>query len=158
MSSAQPGASKSKELKIVKKQVINPTVVNEDRRKARLLFVIKQIAPVSEKGLLSLLSLLKEKGIDVEYQFTTLPNGSLISPQFKEDLTSLLYLELLESDPRDKRLKLSSQGEDTIATIAIDDEFKSKVLPAIDELRPKVQAIDQELNLKMRAERRRNRR
>jgi hypothetical protein len=158
LSSAQPGGSKSKELKIVKKQVINPTVVNEDMRKARLLFIIKQVSPVSEKGLMTLLSQLKEKGVDIDYQFNTLPNGSLVSPQFKEDLTSLLYLELLETDSRDKRIKLSSQGEDTLATITVGEDFKAKLMPLLEELKPKIQAIDQELNLKMRAERRRNRR
>lgn len=93
--------SKSKELKATSKQVISPSILKEDKRKLQLLYIIKALGGVTEKGLITLLYEGSQKGLNLGHQFNTLGNN-LISPTAKEDITSLLYLGYVESDQTKK--------------------------------------------------------
>jgi len=95
---SQPGSqTKSKELKLVTKQVVTSDSVKEDKRKLQLLYLISNFDGISEKALLHAISELKNKGLDLGYNIVTLGNN-VTSPQVKDDLTALLYLGLLEND------------------------------------------------------------
>ncbi|MCH1770985.1 MULTISPECIES: hypothetical protein [Metallosphaera] len=151
----QPG--KSKELKTSSKQVISPSVLKEDKRKLQLLYIIKVLGGVTEKGLITLLYEGTQKGLNMGHQFNTLGNN-LISPTVKEDITSLLYLGYIESD-QTKKLKLTNDGEEALAANKqlLDEGFINTVNNVVTELKQKIVSIDQEYNLKLRSERRRRR-
>lgn len=149
---SQPGQQKSKELKISNKQVITPSMIKEDKRKVQILYLIKQLNSISEKGLTYLLKELKDKGIDLGYKFLEIANN-LVSPDLKEDLTALLYLGLIESDST-KKLKLTTNGIEILESSQIDEDFKNKLSQLLEELKTKINAIDTEYSLKIRRERR----
>ncbi|TRM80223.1 hypothetical protein DJ531_12525, partial [Sulfolobus sp. A20-N-F6] len=145
---SQPGQQKSKELKTVSKQVITPSVLNEDKRKLQLLYIIKQVSKLTEKSIITLLYELKQKGIDLGYQFNIIGNN-VFSPMIKEDLTSLLYLGLIEIDSINKKISVSNNGLEVLEKNQLDEEFKNKLNQAINEIKTKIIAIDEEYNLKL---------
>ncbi|TRM79718.1 hypothetical protein DJ524_09675, partial [Sulfolobus sp. D5] len=131
---SQPGQQKSKELKTVSKQVITPSVLNEDKRKLQLLYIIKQVSKLTEKSIITLLYELKQKGIDLGYQFNIIGNN-VFSPMIKEDLTSLLYLGLIEIDSINKKISVSNNGLEVLEKNQLDEEFKNKLNQAINEIK-----------------------
>jgi len=157
---SQPSqTSKSKDLKVVTRQVINPSVIKEDKRKLQLLYIIKTLNSVSEKALTQFLYEAKDKGFNMGYPFSVI-GGNVVSQQLKDDITSLLYLGLIENDPGNKKLKLTMSGEETVEgnMSLIDDAFKNSLTQALNELKNKIVAIDEEYSLKLRSERRGRRR
>ena len=146
---SQPGSqTKSKELKLVTKQVVTPDSVKEDKRKLQLLYLISNFDGISEKALLYAISELKNKGLDLGYNIVTLGNN-VTSPQVKDDLTALLYLGLLEIDQA-KMLKVSSNGKDFLENNPVDEAFKNQLTSLIQELKEKIKAIDEEQRLRSR--------
>ncbi|MEM0015955.1 MAG: hypothetical protein QW550_03845 [Saccharolobus sp.] len=154
---SQPNQQKSKDLKIVSKQVISPNVINEDKRKLQLLYILKQVNKLTEKSIILLLYELKQKGIDLGYQFNVIGNN-VFSSMIKEDLTSLLYLGLIENDPISKKISVSNNGIEVLEKNPIDEEYKNKLLQALNEIKTKILAIDEEYNLKIKSEMKRRRR
>lgn len=151
---SQPGSQSRKELKIVTKQVINPNVVMEDKRKLHLLYLVKQMDSISEKGILLLISELKNKGIDLGYNITQIGNN-ISSPSLKEDITSLLYLGFIEIEQNTKRLKVTNKGLELLENSNIDEGFKNNLNQVLTEIKTKITAVEQEYMLKLRNERRR---
>ncbi|MGC9104925.1 MAG: hypothetical protein ACP5HQ_00625 [Thermoprotei archaeon] len=148
---SQPGGQqKSKELKLVTKQVVTLDAVKDDKRKIQLLYLISSFDGISEKALMHAIKELKEKGLDLGYNVVTL-GSNVTSPQVKEDLTALLYLGLIEND-QVKRIKLSSNGKDFMETITVDEAFKNQLAGLLPEVKEKIKGIDVEHN--MRAQRR----
>jgi hypothetical protein len=146
---SQPGSqTKSKELKLVTKQVVTSDSVKEDKRKLQLLYLISNFDGISEKALLYAISELKNKGLDLGYNIVTLGNN-VTSPQVKDDLTALLYLGLLENDQA-KTLKVSSNGKDFLESNPVDEAFKNQLTSLIQELKEKIKAIDEEQRLRSR--------
>ncbi|MCQ4342861.1 MAG: hypothetical protein RXN77_05060 [Sulfolobaceae archaeon] len=146
---SQPGSqTKSKELKLVTKQVVTSDSVREDKRKLQLLYLISNFDGISEKALLYAISELKNKGLDLGYNIVTLGNN-VTSPQVKDDLTALLYLGLLENDQA-KMLKVSSNGKDFLESNPVDEAFKNQLTSLIQELKEKIKAIDEEQRLRSR--------
>lgn len=146
---SQPGSqTKSKELKLVTKQVVTPDSVKEDKRKLQLLYLISNFDGISEKALLYAISELKNRGLDLGYNIVTLGNN-VTSPQVKDDLTALLYLGLLEIDQA-KTLKVSSNGKDFLESNPVDEAFKNQLTSLIQELKEKIKAIDEEQRLRSR--------
>ena len=123
---SQPNQQKSKDLKIVSKQVISPNVINEDKRKLQLLYILKQVNKLTEKSIILLLYELKQKGIDLGYQFNVIGNN-VFSSMIKEDLTSLLYLGLIENDPISKKISVSNNGIEVLEKNPIDEEYNLKI-------------------------------
>lgn len=146
---SQPGSqTKSKELKLVTKQVVTSDSVKEDKRKLQLLYLISNFDGISEKALLHAINELKNKGLDLGYNIVTLGNN-VTSPQVKDDLTALLYLGLLENDQA-KMLKVSSNGKDFLESNPVDEAFKNQLTSLIQELKEKIKAIDEEQRLRSR--------
>ncbi|MEM0373375.1 MAG: hypothetical protein QXV69_02750 [Sulfolobaceae archaeon] len=150
---SQAGSQTSrKELKIVTKQVINPNIILEDKKKLYLLYLIKQMESISEKGMLLLINELKNKSIDLGYNIIQIGNN-ISSPALKEDITSLLYLGYIEIDQVTKRLKVTNKGLEVLENSSIDEGFKNNLNQALNELKTKITAIEQEYMLKLRNER-----
>jgi hypothetical protein len=133
--------------------VINPTILNEDKRKLSLLYIINRMERVSEKALTALIFEMKEKGMDLGYSFNNIGNN-IFSHSLKEDITSLLYLGFIENDLKTKKLSLSNDGKEFLEKSQIEEEMKNKLDSAINDLKVKINAIDEEYNLKMKNERR----
>ncbi|AAK40549.1 DUF1411 domain-containing protein [Saccharolobus solfataricus] len=148
---SQPGQQKSKDVKMVSKQVISTNIINEDKRKLQLLYIIRQIGKLTEKSIIMLLYELKQKGIDLGYQFNVIGNN-VFSLMAKEDLTSLLYLGLVENDPVTKKISISNNGIEILDKTQIDDDFKNKLAQALNEIKTKILAYDEEYNLKIKNE------
>jgi len=148
---SQPGQQKSKDVKMVSKQVISTNIINEDKRKLQLLYIIRQIGKLTEKSIIMLLYELKQKGVDIGYQFNVIGNN-VFSLMAKEDLTSLLYLGLIENDPVSKKIGISNNGIEILDKTQIEDDFKNKVVQALNEIKTKILAYDEEYNLKIKNE------
>ena len=158
MSSKQPGSTtKSKELKIITRQVITINDIEKDPRKIKLLYMISILGSISEKALQHLIYFMKEKEYDLGYNFVLL-GTTPSSKELHNDLVALLYVGLLESDPR-KKLLLTSLGKEFLKKHEnrIPDEEKEKIKTLIDELRVKIAPIDTEVELVSRMRRRRRR-
>ncbi len=136
---------------MVSKQVISTNIINEDKRKLQLLYIIRQIGKLTEKSIIMLLYELKQKGIDLGYQFNVIGNN-VFSLMAKEDLTSLLYLGLVENDPVTKKISISNNGIEILDKTQIDDDFKNKLAQALNEIKTKILAYDEEYNLKIKNE------
>ncbi|ACP38674.1 MAG: DUF1411 domain-containing protein [Saccharolobus sp.] len=148
---SQPGQQKSKDVKMVSKQVISTNIINEDKRKLQLLYIIRQIGKLTEKSIIMLLYELKQKGVDLGYQFNVIGNN-VFSLMAKEDLTSLLYLGLIENDPVSKKIGISNNGIEILDKTQIEEDFKNKVAQALNEIKTKILAYDEEYNLKIKNE------
>ncbi|ACP36086.1 conserved hypothetical protein [Sulfolobus islandicus L.S.2.15] len=148
---SQPGQQKSKDVKMVSKQVISTNIINEDKRKLQLLYIIRQIGKLTEKSIIMLLYELKQKGVDLGYQFNVIGNN-VFSLMAKEDLTSLLYLGLIENDPVSKKIGISNNGIEILDKTHIEEDFKNKVAQALNEIKTKILAYDEEYNLKIKNE------
>lgn len=133
--------------------MINPTILNEDKRKLSLLYIINRMERVSEKALTALIFEMKEKGMDLGYNFNNIGNN-IFSHSLKEDITSLLYLGFIENDLKTKKLSLSNDGKEFLEKSQIEEEMKNKLDSTINDLKVKINAIDEEYNLKMKNERR----
>ncbi|ARM75966.1 hypothetical protein [Acidianus manzaensis] len=155
MSQSGPSSTKTKELKNVSKQVISPTVLKEDKRKLQLLYIIKSIGSISERAIIALLYDASQKGLNLGYEFNVIGNN-VFSPTLKEDITSLLYLGYIETDPANKKLKISSNGEEALEEnkTNIDDNFKNQLNQILSELKAKITALDEEYTLKLRSNKR----
>ncbi|AWR97321.1 hypothetical protein DFR86_07005 [Acidianus sulfidivorans JP7] len=153
---SQPGSStKTKELKSVSKQVISPSVLKEDKRKLNLLYIIKALGSISERAIIALLYEASQKGLNLGYEFNVIGNN-VFSPSLKEDITSLLYLGYIETDPTNKKIKISSNGEEALEQnkSSIDENFKTQLNQILSELKTKITALDEEYTLKLRSNRR----
>ncbi|WP_221287005.1 hypothetical protein [Stygiolobus caldivivus] len=151
---SQPGGqTKSKDVKLVTKQVITPDTLKEDKRKVKLLYIIKALGGASEKALVIALYEMKEKGLDLGYQFNNI-GGNIFSPMIKEDITSLLYLGYIENDPVSKKLKVTNNGLEFLDTQQIEDDFKNNLNQIMNDIKLKVQALDEENKLRNRRSRR----
>lgn len=139
---------KSKELKVFSKQVITIDQIKKDVRKLKLLRIIDVLEEISEKALTHLIYLIqKEKGIDLGYKFF-LVAGNPSSKQLLDDIFALLYVGLIETNPRNKKLRLTSIGKEFLEQVTtIPEEEFSPIKSAIEELKSKIQLVDAEVEL-----------
>ncbi len=145
--------TKSKELKIIARQVVTINDVKKDPRKIKLLHIIGETKGISEKALQYLIYYMKESGYDLGYQFIMLGNTPS-SKELHNDIVSLLYVGLIETDPR-RKLVVTSLGREFIdknKDLLSEDE-KQKIKKLVEELRIKVAPIDTEVELSTRLRR-----
>ncbi len=156
---AAPG--KSKELKIITRPAITVADITNDLRKISLLQIIKSFGEITEKALMYLAKGIQDKDVNLGYHFFEVA-GSLTSKELKEDIIALLYLGLIETNPRNKKLRITSEGLEFLErNVDRLGENKEKIAGLVEELRPKIIPIDaeQELSFKLlRVSRRRRRR
>jgi len=110
--------------------------------------IINILEEISEKALTHLIYLIqKEKGIDLGYKFF-LVAGNPSSKQLLDDIFALLYVGLIETNPRNKKLRLTSTGKEFLEqTGGVPEEILSPIKSAIEELRSKIQLVDAEVEL-----------
>ncbi|MEM1619887.1 MAG: hypothetical protein QXU52_03955 [Fervidicoccaceae archaeon] len=137
---------KRKEIKIEAKQMVTLDQVLRSDRLMKLLFVVNAYGEISEKALSYMLNELKSQGIDLGYSFVQL-GGALINKMLRDDILSLLYVELLEVSGRARKLKLTGAGREALEKASVPEDFKERVRAAVEKLRPKVATVDAEAEL-----------
>lgn len=144
--------SKSKELKIITRPALTINDIVNDSRKIALLHIVKSFGEITEKALYHLVKGVQEEGkIKLGYSFFEVA-GILSSKELREDLIALLYLGLLESNPRNKKLRITADGQEFLEqNIEKLGDNAEKISEAIENLRPKIIPIDaeQELTFKL---------
>jgi|UniRef100_A0A7J2U018 hypothetical protein len=137
---------KTKELKIFSAQVVTLDTIKNDRRKLILLHLIKILNSVSEKGMIHLINSLRDKNkIDLGYSIVKLGNRIIVR-ELSEDLKALLYVGLIETDPKSKKLQLTSRGKEFLESLQIADSKLNEILKAVEEQKSVVIAIDEEVS------------
>ncbi len=141
--------SKTKELKIITRHVVTIDDVAKDPRKLKLLYLVDALGEISEKALQYLVYWLKtEKQLDLGYEFLVIGNVPS-SKELKMDIVALLYVGALETNPRNKKLRVTSVGKELLektVTENLKPEF-DRVVAAAKELEAKVKSIDAEVEL-----------
>ncbi len=141
--------SKTKELKIITRHVVTIDDVAKDPRKLKLLYLVNALEEISEKALQYLIYWLKtEKQLDLGYEFLVIGNVPS-SKELKSDIVALLYVGALETNPRNKKLRVTSVGKELLEKTVTDNmkpEF-DRVVAAAKELEAKVKSIDAEVEL-----------
>ncbi len=155
---SQKSSGKSKELKIITKHVITIDDIRNDPRKIKLLHIIDAVGGVSEKGLQHLIYYMKEAGYDLGYDYIVLGNIPS-SKMLHNDVVALLYVGLIETNPR-RKLVTTSLGKEFLEKNkdVIPDEEREEIKKLIEDLRIKIAPIDMEVELSYRRGRRRRRR
>lgn len=145
----EPVSGTKRELVIVTKPAVTTQHIERDERKKKLLHLLKAVEEqggVFEKSLSTLVYWLKkEKDIDLGYNFY-LVGDSPTSKELREDIVSLLYVGLAETDLRTRKLRLTGEGKEFLEKY-FDNEFYTKIKAAVDELRPKIAALDTQIEL-----------
>lgn len=137
---------KTKELKVFSTQVVTLEQIKSDPRKMKLLFAINTLKEVSEKGLAYMVQYIKEeKKIDMGYNVIKLGN-KLIVRELPDDIKALLYVGLIEVDPKTKKLRLTSNGQEFLEKISKSEDIDN-FIKIVDELRNKIVVIDEEVSL-----------
>lgn len=152
-----PGSGKSKELKIVTRHVITLDQVKGDKAKLMLLHAIKAYGEITEKALQHLVHELQQSGVEMGYEFIMIGNTPS-SKRLREDVVALLYVGLLETNPKNKKLRLTPMAEsEFLSQVRLPEEVE-KVSEAVEQVRAKISAIDAEVELATMLERRGRRR
>jgi len=137
---------KTKELKTFSVQVVTLETVKNDRRKLVLLNMIKVLNSVSEKGLTYLINIMhEEKKIDLGYSIVKLGNRVIVR-ELSEDIKALLYVGLVETDPKSKKLQLTSRGKEFLENLQVADSKLDEILRIVEEQRSRVVPIDEEVS------------
>lgn len=137
---------KTKELKTFSVQVVTLETVKNDRRKLVLLNMIKVLNSVSEKGLTYLINIMhEEKKIDLGYSIVKLGNRVIVR-ELSEDIKALLYVGLVETDPKSKKLQLTSRGKEFLENLKVADSKLDEILRIVEEQRSRVVPIDEEVS------------
>lgn len=138
---------KTKELKTFSVQIVTLDQIRNDKRKLMLIYMIKSLKEVSEKGLTYLINYLKEeKKIDLGYNIIKIGN-KIIVKELNDDIKLLLYVGIVEMDPKSKKLRLTSSGQEFLENTKVIDKDVEQLLQLVEEYRNKIIAIDEEISL-----------
>ncbi|MFZ8791408.1 MAG: hypothetical protein ACO2OS_03900 [Thermosphaera aggregans] len=151
----QPATEKSKEVKIIAKQVFTLSDIEKNPRALKLLYIINNVGSISEKALQYLLYHMRESGVDFKYAFTTI-GGVPSSRELLNEILSLKYVGLLESLPN-RKIVLTGLGKEFLASRlnALSEEEKNLLNKALEEAKPKIVPIDAEVDIKLKRQSRR---
>ncbi|MEM1864320.1 MAG: hypothetical protein QXN10_05415 [Desulfurococcaceae archaeon] len=139
---------KSKEIKIVSKQVVTLSDIEKNPRLIKLLYIISLTNGISEKALIQLLYLMKENGLDLNYRFINIAN-MISSKDVLNELVMLKYAGLIEVIHR--KIAITGLGKEFLSKkldkLGNDAEVLKKLY---SELKPKIAPIDVEIDIKAR--------
>ncbi|MCE4606706.1 MAG: hypothetical protein F7B59_05155 [Desulfurococcales archaeon] len=151
----------TKDFKLVTFKVVTIDQVLKNERLMGLLYLLSKFKELNEKTIYHLVHEVQEKGHNLGYKFFVV-GGHPNSKQLKDDLVALMYVDLIETEPRTKKVKLTGQGLDVIEKYVkeMPTDKKSLVDNIIDEIKKKIMVLDNEVDLEMtlRKNRRRGRR
>lgn len=157
----EPVGGTKKELVIVTRPAITRQQVERDPRKRKLMLVLKAMEDqggIYERSLVNLVYWLKtEKDIDLGYNFYLVGNTPT-SKDLHEDIVALLYVGFAETDPRTRKLRLTNDGKEFLEKKWFDEALYKQIKAAVDELRPKLAALDAQIELTTLLSRPRSRR
>ena len=146
----EPVGGTKKELVIATRPVVTPQEVERDERKKKLLLVLKAMEDqggIYERSLINLVYWLKtEKELDLGYSFF-LVGDTPTSKDLHEDIMALLYVGYIETDPRTKKLRLTNDGKEFLEKKWFDKDLYEKIKAAVDDLKPKIAALDAQIEL-----------
>jgi len=149
-SSGQEGKG-GKELKIISVQVVTPEQVAKNQRQMSLLYIIDKLGPTHEKTLQHIVYMLQEEfNVDLGYEFRKVGNTPY-SPLLKSDLTALLYVGFVETEPSlYRKLRTTSQGKDKLEKNPPPPGLVEAVKNNFEALRNKASILDSELDLEIK--------
>jgi len=156
-SSASSTSTKSKEIKIITRQVFTLADIEKDLRKIKLLYIISLLGDVSEKALEHLLYEMKSREYDLGYNFVLVAKTPTSKDLFN-DLLALKYTGLVETSAS-RKVALSSLGKEFLEkNLSKIDEYEREVVrKLVEELRVKIRPIDAEVEVRFSSTRRRSR-
>ncbi len=140
-----------KELKIISVQVVTPDQVVKNPRQMGLLYIIDRLGPTHEKTLQHIVYIIQEDyNVDLGYQFRKIGNTPY-SPQLKADLTALLYVGFVETEPSlYRKLRTTSSGKDALEKNSPPPGLVEAIKNNFEALRNKASILDSELDLEIR--------
>lgn len=143
-------STRSKEIKIITRQVVTLDDIKREPNKVKLLYIISLFGEISDKALNYLICEMKNRGYDLGYSFTSIGNIPS-SRELYNDLIALKYTGLVETSISRKNI-LSSLGKEFLDKYSniIPDQEREVIKKLIDELRMKVKPIDLEVELRFR--------
>ncbi|MCE4616980.1 MAG: hypothetical protein F7C32_00100 [Desulfurococcales archaeon] len=138
----------SKDFKLVTFKVVTLDQVVKNERLMDLLYLISRFKSLSEKSIYHLVYEVQQKGYDLGYKFFVI-GGRPNSKQLKDDLVALFYVELLETEPRYKKIRLTNQGKDVVEQYIANmpSEKRAKLDSLVGEIKKKITIIDSEAEL-----------
>ena len=142
-------AGAAKELKITTVQVINRDKVLQSPRLMGLLYLVSRLGPIHERTLHMIVKEVQSKGFDMGYQFFSVGQDPY-SPALKNDVVSLLYVGFLESEPRYKKLVVSSAGKEALEKVGAPKGLQDLVESSIQELKVKSSTMDARIDLEIK--------
>ncbi len=140
-------AGSAKELRITPTQVITKEKVLQNARLMGLVYLVSRLGPIHERTLHMVVSEVQAKGFDMGYQFFKVGQDPY-SPALKSDVVALLYVGLLESEPRYKKLVISSAGKEPLRSRG--PRAQDLVEASIKELKAKSSMMDARIDAEMR--------
>ncbi len=140
-----------KELKIISVQVVTPEQVKKNPRQLGLLYIIDRLGPTHEKTLQNIVYIIQEElGVDLGYEFRKIGNTPY-SPQLKSDITSLLYVGFIETEPSlYRKIRSTSSGKDALESSQPPPGLIEAIKNNFEILRNKASILDSELDLEIR--------
>lgn len=152
---SKPSSTKSKEIKIITRQVITLKDIEKDPRKIKLLYIMSVFGDISEKALEYLIYEMKQKGYDLGYNFI-LVGKVPTSKELFNDVLALKYTGLVETTST-RKLVVSSLGKEFLEkhSNVIGEKEKEEIKKLIDELRVKIRPIDVEVEVRFGSRKRR---
>ncbi|NPA05274.1 MAG: hypothetical protein GXO09_04195 [Crenarchaeota archaeon] len=144
-----PVSGTKKELVIITRPAITLEEIKTDKRKRLLLAVLdllNELRGVYERTLAHLFYWLKQEGIDLGYNFIMV-GDTPTSRDLHEDVMALLYTGLAESDIRTKKIRITSEGKEFLEKHPADPDTLNRVKEAIEKLKPKIMALNAQLEL-----------
>jgi len=142
-------AGSAKELRITPTQVITKEKVLQNPRLMGLVYLVSRLGPIHERTLHMVVSEVQAKGFDMGYQFFKVGQDPY-SPALKSDVVALLYVGLLESEPRYKKLVVSSAGKEALEKVGAPKGLQDLVEASIKELKAKSSMMDARIDAEMR--------
>ncbi|MCE4615311.1 MAG: hypothetical protein F7B60_07285 [Desulfurococcales archaeon] len=158
---SQSPSKGTKDFKLVTFKVITLDQVLKNERLMNLLYLLSKFKELNEKTIYHLVHEVQEKGLNLGYNFFVV-GGHPNSKQLKDDLVALMYVDLVEAEPRTKKVKLTGHGLDIIESYTKELSLDKKSLTdnILEEIKKKIMVLDNEVDLEMtlRKNRRRGRR
>jgi hypothetical protein len=148
----------TKDFKLVTFKVVTLDQVLKNERLMNLLYLLSKFKELNERTIYHLVHEVQEKGLNLGYSFFVV-GGHPNSKQLKDDLVALMYVDLVEANPRTKKVKLTGQGLDIIEgyTKELPADKKSLMDNIVDEIKKKITVLDNEVDLEMALKRNRRR-
>ncbi|MEB3773368.1 MAG: hypothetical protein GSR86_00375, partial [Desulfurococcales archaeon] len=138
------------ELKIITYHVVTRDKVMANERQVSILYLVDRFGPLHEKTLMDLVKNIQDLGYDLGYKFTMIGKYPY-SPELRNDLTALMYVGFVETEPgMFRKLRTTSDGKDALEKANVPPGLVEVVNKNFETLRNTASIIDGELDLEIR--------